>query len=133
MHCKEKHDESVKKLYKCDTCEKSFIFPSELRKHDKIHSFPSFKCEICDNTFATKGYLKSHQKTHSTVKSYECNDCEKTYKSNDCLKDHIAKNHSGLPKKPSYYECDICNRKIRFRGNFKSHLKTHTTTGQKPY
>ena len=97
---KDKHDESVKKLHKCDTCAKSFIFPSELRKHERIHSSASsFKCEVCNKTCASTGSLRNHQTTHLTVKAikaYECNECEKTFESYNGLKHHVTKNHSGL-------------------------------------
>jgi KRAB domain-containing zinc finger protein len=50
------------RLYKCDTCEKTFFDASSLQKHMFTHlQKKPFVCNVCGKDFAQKGNLKKHQ------------------------------------------------------------------------
>ena len=53
------------KKFSCEICEKSFILPSKLKKHEKIHGERKFQCENCEKRYTTKGNLETHKRTHT--------------------------------------------------------------------
>ena len=57
---------NVKKPYSCQDCEKSFITPSKLQRHTRIHTGEKpFKCETCGKGFSQLGHLKEHERIHT--------------------------------------------------------------------
>lgn len=56
---------SVKRLYKCSDCTKSFKWKSHLTCHQRIHSEERpFKSPDCPKSFKTNSHLMGHQRIH---------------------------------------------------------------------
>lgn len=57
-----------KKIHKCDQCRKGFLYPKDLRRHQKTHRGTKFEaCEFdgCTKVFSRKDNLKRHmEKKH---------------------------------------------------------------------
>lgn len=81
------------KNYKCETCEKTFISPHKLKRHEKIHStVREFKCHVCQKEFVQKVHLTKHLLQHGIgEKRFKCHNCEKWFNHKISLKTHMPK------------------------------------------
>ena len=53
--------EKVKKEYKCDVCQKSFVAPSHLKQHITVHEkTKDYTCNFCQKIFLVPSKLKRH-------------------------------------------------------------------------
>ena len=98
--------QDIKWMYKCELCDATFNFKSNLDDHkDFVHmGILPYKCEQCDLSFKSKALLKLHiKKVHeNTQSSHICTICGKkvTY-----LKQHMSVKH---PEKDEGGTCDQC-------------------------
>eukprot|EP01084_Bolivina_argentea_P190463 327291_1 len=67
--------------YKCKFCKKTYISPSTLKIHERIHTKERpFKCNACDKSFRTRGHLKNHiNQIHTNNGKYKCKYCPKRF------------------------------------------------------
>ena len=57
--------EKVKKEYKCDVCQKSFVAPSQLKRHITVHKkTKDYTCNFCQKIFLVPSKLKRHLEVH---------------------------------------------------------------------
>ena len=69
------------KVYKCDNCNKQFMFRSKLKQHRHKHiSQKLFKCFYggCNRSYKHPQDLERHTFTHQQIK-FECEMCDKTF------------------------------------------------------
>ncbi len=60
------HDSVMKISYPCEHCDKTFVFTSELKNHQAVHSGDHlYKCAKYPYTFKQKGELTRHKACHS--------------------------------------------------------------------
>lgn len=119
-----KKSQSPKKLYTCQTCQKSFQNSNKLSKHQQIHGNSSpFKCDHCKKSFSSKFKLVRHVLIHSDRKPFSCSVCERTFHRKDHLKNHI-KVHSPCKK---FYICEKpdCKKEYTSSLSYKKHLALH--------
>ena len=87
--CKQKLEDSVK--FSCAVCNKQFTHKDSLLKHQRgrCKGLTSiYKCETCDKEFDRPANLKRHMAIHDK-QHYKCNGCLKKYKWLDHFNDHI--------------------------------------------
>lgn len=136
--------------FTCNTCDRSFVKKSELKKHIAKHSYKrrdqnpeevelvnkakqtindrvSYKCDACKKIIFTKRGFLRHIRVHSNKRPCKCDLCGKSYRIEQDLARHIRDVHEGLKK----YACDICGRAFANKGAKDDHRRIHT--GERPY
>ena len=64
----------------CQSCGKHFRIPTDLKKHQVIHSGKQhFSCNRCGKSYSGDSSLKIHYRVHTGEKPYTCNHCEKSF------------------------------------------------------
>lgn len=117
--------EARKTKYKCDKCDKCYIWQPDLVKHRKVHSGKRHKCTECDKSYVLKSDLCKHEKSHQIAKAFLCKNCEKSFLTAGDLHKHM-RIHTG--EKPYY--CNLCDKSFSASDNFHKHLRIHS--GEKP-
>ena len=141
------------KRYKCDKCDKAFVYPGSLEKHMRTHkvfqckiclesfngrgaflthtrthrSHITYKCEYCGKSFVHHGKWLSHMKVHSSEKPFQCNECNESFVDKLTLSNHMEEAHGDL--KP--YKCEHCNKSFARKAYLAVHLRVHS--GEKPF
>lgn len=121
-----KHNKNIKKKFKCETCERCFVFKSDLKNHMKSHMERerNFECQICHKSFLSNNHLKRHLQIHDENRElFKCDQCGKGFCSPTSLSEHQRVVHNGEKS----FKCQICQLAFSFKGNLKRHLNTHGT------
>ena len=97
--------------HKCNFCEKTFSYKSQLEIHLKSsheRRDEEFTCKLCENTFATEEYLQKHVRRmhvgHLSPDQIHCFTCFEQFSKRCQLKEHTLSVHD----KESKYDCDLC-------------------------
>ena len=89
-----------KTRFSCRYCDKNFISPSELKRHEKTHTGEkTFICEVCGKGYTQAGHLKTHEKLHSGEKQFHCDNCDQAFSGSGQLKEH-KRIHTGPGQRP---------------------------------
>ena len=88
---------SEQKIYRCDYCNKTFLFKSKYHEHLPVHtSARPFQCHLCTRTYKYKYDLRVHLRTHLGIptKSTVCPFCAARFATNKFLRQHMREAHS---------------------------------------
>jgi len=88
---------SEQKIYRCDYCNKTFLFKSKYHEHLPVHtSARPFQCHLCTRTYKYKYDLRVHLRTHLGIptKSTVCPFCAARFATNKFLRQHMRDAHS---------------------------------------
>ena len=113
----------VKRLHKCDHCEKSFSRSQHLTTHVKtVHNIKvDRKCEYCEKSFARLSQLVTHVKdVHKDRLICKYENCGKSFMTINYLKSHVKTVHEGRKD----HHCETCGKSFANLGNLKYHVQT---------
>lgn len=138
--------------YICDSCNKSFVSNSKLKRHvlsvhqtsksksaesedssdDDDDSTKIYSCDSCPKKFKKPSLLARHVKTHdSSKRPHECTKCQKRFPSqvalirHDIIHSELAERSKINRAEPQDFSCVICARTFKSPESLTSHLKTH--------
>lgn len=123
--------------YRCEICEKHFMFSWLLFTHRRLFHWnvkppedpASLVCDICNLTFRTRSGIRKHNFRKHNKKAQAaplCDICGKCLASNETLKFH-KRTHTG--EKP--HSCTFCGKSFCKKGLLVEHIRIHT--GEKPF
>lgn len=118
VHRKTNHvDEII--TFKCEKCDKEFIFRCELTKHLKIHNDgpKPQKCQQCGKGFRKLSDLKRHLTTHMSEKPFKCEECGKRVRDQWCLDEHMKYHSDETP-----FFCHMCHRAYKTNNSLQQHM-----------
>ena len=83
------------RLFRCDTCPRTFLSESSLERHlwSNSHTLP---CPLCTKRFPSKKHLWSHMVQHAGKYRCVCSICNKRYNCFDKLRSHRMAQHKEL-------------------------------------
>ncbi|XP_031636115.1 zinc finger protein 239-like [Contarinia nasturtii] len=118
---------SKSKKHKCDVCEYSSEYKSDLNRHLLKHTGEKpFGCDYCPKRFTSKQNLCSHQKVHVEEFLFHCDVCLEGFN----IKDGKIEHETGC--KAIRYACHLCQQSFGSeKNNLIRHMRVHT--GVKPY
>ncbi|XP_062846295.1 zinc finger protein 236-like [Trichomycterus rosablanca] len=118
-------EESRKRNYRCQVCDKGFKKSSHLKQHVRSHTGEKpYSCNLCGRSFVSSGVLKSHLNTHTGVKAFKCNVCNSSFTTNGSLNRHVVIH---LNTKP--FRCTLCAESFRTVPLRRKHMKLYHTIG----
>ncbi|KAL7986291.1 hypothetical protein Chor_011457 [Crotalus horridus] len=113
---------AARKKYTCNECGKRFDQPSQVIKHQRIHTGEKpFLCPECGKRFNKQSNLNVHLRLHRGEKPYSCPDCGKRFNAKYHLRGHY-RIHTG--EKP--YVCEDCGKRFPVKSSLNKHQRIHT-------
>ncbi|KAL4127300.1 hypothetical protein QTP88_011476 [Uroleucon formosanum] len=110
-----------KKQYSCNLCDKSYNHRSNLSVHRRVHKDERpYICKVCNMSFTQHGDLVLHWSSHRDERPYPCGICGNTYTSSSSLRRH---QHLHTDFRP--HPCYECNMSFSTKAKLKQHQLKH--------
>ena len=82
----------AKKTHRCELCEKTFRFESDLRKHVRMyHVIKEYPCDSCELIFKSETGLWGHKQTVHEKKRFPCEHCGHPFTQKGSLNGHLKR------------------------------------------
>ena len=141
------HHQSAHNLQMCGICNRTFALASSLTRHMYDHEEKIFKCDMCNYSSHFESELETHKIVHRKQPSHQCMhaNCGKWFQRKWDLTLHLQK-HDGTELMCDYagckfktatkkqlkehqkrhyddcpYECKICHKGFHYRSGLKRH------------
>ena len=110
-------------LHQCTECTKSYSSKYDLQQHTRaLHGEQKILCEYCSQMFNNRYSIMRHCAVahkdvyETTLKSYECPQCQKKFVDKRNFQGHINKHADNRP-----YKCSLCQASFIYQQNYNRH------------
>ena len=126
------------KKYKCQECDYSTNWSSDLKNHSRHHTGEKYKCEKCNYSTASPSNMIKHKNVHNG-KQFHCKKYDFSTNWRPSLKrqKHIHKlakskqdDDQELKNTKEIFLCKICDLTFLTNMNLKNHNMKHSTNDQ---
>lgn len=146
------HLPTLKKIFQCLECLKSFASEAPFRRHRKTHlGLEWYECKECGIRFLQRCHLREHLMAHKTMLAYRCSRCTASYDTQMELAVHLDM-HANLNAmyvtcvlckfafinksvldihitarhtRKQQFECDICHSQFSVNSQLQQHTRLH--------
>ena len=119
--------------YRCKICGKGFTEMYHFQGHLTVHGKEKLKCDKCDKSFGYRSNLRRHKskclagikplKKEPVVReAFVCQICGYTCSRQDILRDHINCKHGSEPQ----HQCKVCKKSFSWRSTLSKHKRLHS-------
>ncbi|KAM3823699.1 uncharacterized protein M6D78_018932 [Vipera latastei] len=110
---------TLRKVYSCPVCLRTFEYLSYLQRHSITHSESKpHVCRACGKAFKRTSHLERHKYTHSGRKPHQCPICQRRFRDSGELSHH-QRVHTG--ERP--YQCEACHMRFGERNTLQRHIR----------
>ena len=107
--------------YSCKYCSKRFLKPSQVIRHERIHTGERpYICQDCGHGFTQKQSLEAHLLKHTGQKPYACSFCTMKFSQRGNLRAHIQRVHS--IEDEDKFKCSHCTCSFKKLGSLNAHI-----------
>ena len=106
--------------YRCETCNKTFRFRSNLDRHARSHSTQQHACRVCGQQFRLLRQLRGHMNVAHDKDAFTCEICQKSCDGYQRLLAHARTHHA-----QKAYSCGVCGRVFTTKHKYKEHMNVH--------
>ena len=106
------------KVFKCDTCDKTFSSNYRLNGHISTQHDHQY-CQICGKHFSSKQRYRRHSDT--AHQKFNCESCNKIFSTKQRLEYHILHTHLKQKNEKTTYKCKICEKILNHKDAFLKH------------
>ena len=107
--------------YPCKFCSKRFLKPSQVIRHERIHTGERpFTCQECGHGFTQKQSLEAHLLKHTGQKPYACSFCSMKFSQRGNLRAHIQRVHN--IEDEDKFKCSHCTCSFKKLGSLNAHI-----------
>ena len=107
--------------YHCDVCNMSFRYLKDLKVHMYRHNEYPYSCILCGEGFSCQSTLTKHERVHTGERPCICNVCGNSFAQSSALQTHQLVHTGECP-----YVCDVCTESFREKSVLNAHQFIHT-------
>ncbi|PIK44866.1 putative zinc finger protein [Apostichopus japonicus] len=113
-------------LFACSICNKKFLYPTNVKRHELIHANARFHCRYCENTYAQEGACRSHERKCHSSEDPKTEDTKMTV--TKMTKLTAWPHYKSADRATKIVECQVCKKKMK-RSSLRHHMETHNPEG----
>ena len=113
--------------FRCEICNQGMYNKSKLKRHMLAHAGErQFMCEVCGSSFYDQSYLNVHMKRHMKTTNFKCKVCEKGFYDSSAL----ARHHAGVHSRAPLHVCEVCGKGFPVRNYLYVHMRMHNKNSE---
>ena len=103
-------------VFKCQACDRSFLYKHSLDSHLILKKHQVFKCKECDKRFISRKEFENHEMEHQPS---TCKLCGKKYSKPFYFREHMKRHEAEA------LQCKVCSKAFLTKAALDSHQELH--------